>query len=75
MVDFLYDPMTGRCVAWMLAGDVFADDDQKIATTDRRGNIYALNGELVGHLEAAGIVPTERAGMPDAFAKLFDKAT
>src|SRR6266516_2173347 len=41
MVDFLYDPMTRRCVAWMLNGDVFADDDRKIATPDRTGNVYA----------------------------------
>src|SRR5262249_62370242 len=74
MVDFLYDPMTGRCVAWMLAGDVFTDDDRKIATTDRSGNIYALDGELVGHLAPTGVVPPERTGMPDAFARPLNKA-
>jgi len=73
MVDFLYDPMTRRCVAWTLNGDVFADDDRKIATTDRTGNVYALDGELVGHLDATGVVPAE-TGVPNAFAKLLTKA-
>ena len=71
MIDFLYDPIKGNCVAWMLDGDVFAESDRKIATTDREGNIYTLDGELIGHLEAAGVVPKEGASMPDAFAKIL----
>ena len=57
MIDFLYDPIKGNCVAWMLDGDVFAESDRKIATTDREGNIYTLDGELIGHLEGADVVP------------------
>jgi hypothetical protein len=44
VIDFLYDPIKGNCVAWMLDGDVFAESDRKIATTDREGNIYTLDG-------------------------------
>jgi hypothetical protein len=71
VIDFLYDPNKGTCVAWILDGDVFAESDRKIATTDREGNIYTLDGELIGHLEAAGVVPKEGASMPDAFAKIL----
>jgi len=75
MIDFLYDPINGNCVAWILDGDVFADSDRKIATTDREGNIYTLDGELIGHLEAAGVVPKDGAGMPDTFAELLQDRT
>jgi hypothetical protein len=70
MVDFLYDPVSGRCVAWTLNGEIFAQDDRKIATTDNAGNVYALDGKLVGHLEATGVVPTGKS-TPDAFAALL----
>jgi hypothetical protein len=73
VIDFLYDPIKGNCVAWTLDGDVFAESDRKIATTDREGNIYTLDGELIGHLEAAGVVPKEGVGMSDALAKLLRK--
>ena len=48
-MDFLYDPGTGRCVAWTLRGEIFNADDRKIAATDDTGNVYALDGKLVGH--------------------------
>jgi hypothetical protein len=74
VIDFLYHPTKGNCVAWILDGEVFADSDRKIATTDRDGNIYALDGALIGHLEAAGVVPKEGTGLPDAFTKLLKEA-
>ena len=52
-----------------------ADSDRQIATTDREGNIYTLDGELIGHLEAAGVVPKDGAGMPDTFAELLQDRT
>jgi hypothetical protein len=71
MVEFLYDPRTGRCVAWTLNGDIFSDDDRKVATSDVSGNVYALDGKLVGHLDGTGLVATESR---DAFAQLLTKA-
>jgi hypothetical protein len=68
-MHFLYDPRTGRCVAWTLEGGIFNADDRKIAATDDTGNVYALDGKLVGHLDGNGLrVP------PDAFAELLTKA-
>jgi hypothetical protein len=32
-----------------------------------------LEGELIGHLEAAGVVPKEGVAMSDALAKLLRK--
>jgi hypothetical protein len=47
VIDFLYDSVKGgNCVAWILDGDAFAESDRKIATTEREGNIYTLDGEL-----------------------------
>jgi hypothetical protein len=68
-MDFLYDPRTGRCVAWTLRGDIFNAEDRKIATSDDTSNVYALNGKLVGHLDGDGLT-----AMPDAFAQFFTKA-
>jgi hypothetical protein len=34
-----------------------------------------LDGELIGHLEAAGVVPKDGAGMPDTFAELLQDRT
>jgi hypothetical protein len=68
MVDFLYDPRSGRCVAWTLEGDIFSAEDRKIATSDEAGNVYALDGKLIGHLDRDGLIAT-----PDAFAQLFTK--
>ena len=68
-MDFLYDPGTDRCVAWTLRGEIFNADDRKIAATDDTGNVYALDGKLVGHLDGNGLIAP-----PDAFAELFTKA-
>ena len=41
-MDFLYDPRTGRCVAWTLRGGIFNANDRKIAATDDTGNVCAV---------------------------------
>jgi len=60
---------TGRCVAWTFRGGIFNADDRKIAATDDTGNVYALDGKLVGHLDGNGLIAS-----PDAFVEVFTKA-
>jgi hypothetical protein len=69
MSDFIYDDQ-GKCVAWIIDGQIFTGEDKrKIATVDHDGNIYSLQGELVGHLEATGVVRKDK--VPEAFTKLL----
>jgi hypothetical protein len=71
MSDFIYDDQ-GKCIAWIIDGEVFTGEDKrKIATVDQRGSIYSLSGELVGHLQPAGVVRMDGNKTPEAFAKLL----
>jgi hypothetical protein len=73
MDDFIYDQETGRCVARISEnGDVFGDDPDgaKIATVCA-GNVYDLEGKLVGHLQ--GDYVGGGLKMPAAFKKLLNK--
>jgi hypothetical protein len=72
MNDFIYDDQ-GKCVAWILKGEVFTGaDKRKIASVDRNGDIYSLQGELVGHLQDAGLVREEGGDItPEAFTNLL----
>ena len=70
MVDFIYNDQ-GACVARIVDGEVFSDADNRLIATSREGKIYALSGELVGHLQVAGLVPKDGDGTPDAFTRLL----
>jgi hypothetical protein len=72
MSDFIYDDQ-GKCIAWIVKGEVFTGaDKRKIATVDRTGNIYSLQGEHVGHLQDAGVVRKDKEDKtPEAFTKLL----
>jgi hypothetical protein len=73
MDDFIYDQETGRCVARIAEnGDVFGGDRDgvKIATV-RAGNIFDLEGKLVGHLQ--GDYVGGGLKMPAAFKNLLNK--
>jgi hypothetical protein len=70
MSDFIYDDQ-GKCVAWIVHGDVFSEaTGQKIATM-RDGNIFDFNGSLVGHLQEAGLVRKEGDSTPPEFTRLL----
>jgi len=70
MNDFIYDDQ-GKCVAWIINGEVFTGENKrKIATVDH-GNIYSLQGELVGHLQPGGVVRMDGNKTPEAFTKLL----
>jgi hypothetical protein len=74
MSDFIYDDQ-GKCIAWIISDDVFTGDNEnrrKIATIDPRGNIFSLQGELVGRLQGAGLVRDQGGNTtPEAFTKLI----
>jgi len=70
MVDFIYNDQ-GGCVARIVDGNVFSDSDGRLIATSREGKIYALSGELVGHLRGAGLVIKAGDGTPDAFTRLL----
>jgi hypothetical protein len=71
MADFIYNDQ-GVCVARIINGDVFTEEKnpRRIATI-RQGNIFALNGELIGHLQGAGLVRKDGDVTPEAFTKLL----
>jgi hypothetical protein len=70
MADFIYDDQ-GACVARIINGDVFSEATNRLIATTREGNIYALSGELIGHLQRAGVLRKEGDLAPAAFAKLL----
>jgi hypothetical protein len=70
MSDFIYDDQ-GKCVAWIVGDEVFSEaTGQKIATI-RDGNIFDVNGRLVGHLQDAGLVRKGGDSTPPEFTKLL----
>lgn len=70
MNDFIYDDQ-GKCLARINRNEVFSDTTgQKIATI-RDGSIYTLEGDLVGHLQRAGLVRMDGDCTPPAFMKLL----
>lgn len=70
MVDFIYDDQ-GTCVARIVNGGVFSEGRNQRIATIRDGNICALSGELVGHLQGAGLVRKEGDSTPDEFTRLL----
>jgi hypothetical protein len=72
MADFIYDDQ-GACVARIITGEVFSEATKQRIATVREGNIYNLNGELVGHLQGAGVVRKDGDFTPEAFTKLLSE--
>ena len=73
MADFIYDDQ-GVCVARIINGEIFSELTKRRIATAREGNIYAISGELIGHLQNAGfIVRKEGDSTPDAFMKLLSE--
>ena len=72
MADFIYDDQ-GVCVARIINGDVFSEASNRRIATVREGNIFALSGELIGHLQGAGLVRKEGDFTPEAFTKLLSE--
>jgi len=72
MADFIYDDQ-GACVAWIVNGEVFSEASKQRIATIREGKIYAPSGELVGHLQGAGLVRKEGDYTPDAFTRLLNE--
>jgi hypothetical protein len=73
MSDFIYDDQ-GKCIAWIVNDEVFTGDGEnrrKIAMVDPRGNIFSLQGDLIGRLEGAGLVRDQGDTTPEAFTKLI----
>jgi hypothetical protein len=71
--DFIYDQETGKCIASIEDGVVYRDDaeGEKIATV-RAGNVYDLQGELVGYLEGDHVTGFRAPSMPTSFKKLVE---
>lgn len=74
MSDFIYDDK-GKCVAWIVGGEVFSEASKQKIATIREGNVYGLGGELIGHLEGAGLVRGEGNFTAEAFTKLLNSAS
>ncbi len=70
--DNIFDATTGQQIAWVSDGKVFDVATQKQVGTMRHGNLYSLDGELVGHVEDASLV--HKGGKSDAFMKLLKVA-
>lgn len=71
--DFIYNDQ-GACVARIVNDEVFRDSDQRKIAIVRDGNLYSLDGKLLGHLEATGSVRTEEGSTPGAFTQLLSKS-
>ena len=73
MTDFIYNDQ-GVCVARIINGDVFTEarNPRRIAKIRDR-NIFALSGELIGHLQGAGLVRKEGDFTPEAFTRLLSE--
>jgi hypothetical protein len=70
MADFIYDDR-GTCVARIIEDEVFAEKGGNRIATIRNGNIYAMDGDLIGHLQSGGMVRGDGDAMPEAFSKLI----
>ncbi len=71
MSDFIYDDQ-GACVARIVDGNVIAEKDERKIATVREGNVYALNGELIGHLQDAHLIPNGSGTPPIAWTNLLN---
>jgi hypothetical protein len=72
MADFIYDDQ-GACVARIVNGEVFSEATKRRVATVCEGNIYNLNGELLGHLQGSGTVRKDGDFTPKAFSKLLSE--
>jgi hypothetical protein len=70
---FIYDTVGGGCLACLTDDGAVVDvtpEGRQVGTYDRKGNVYSLQGELLGHLSTAGNFD---GGTPAAFRKLFGR--
>lgn len=72
MSDFIYDDQ-GACVARIINGEVFSEATKRRVATVRDGNIYSLNGKLLGHLQDAGVVRKDGNSTSEAFTTLLSQ--
>lgn len=70
MPDFIYDD-NGDCVARIVNDEVLAEIGGNRIATMRDGNIYAMDGNLIGHLQPGGMVRGDGGATPEAFSKLI----
>jgi hypothetical protein len=70
MSDFIYDDQ-GKCVAWIVQGDVFSETTRQKIATIRDGNIFDFSGNLVGHLQDVGFVRKGGDSTPPEFTRLL----
>lgn len=70
MSDFIYDDQ-GKCVAWIVQGDVFSQTTRQKIATIRDGNIFDFSGNLVGHLQDVGFVRKGGDSTPPEFTRLL----
>lgn len=70
MSDFIYDDQ-GKCVAWIVQGDVFSETTRQKIATIRDGNIFDFSGNLVGHLQDVGFVRKDGDSTPPEFTRLL----
>jgi hypothetical protein len=72
MADFIYDDQ-GACVARIINDEAFSEATKRRIAIVREGNIYNPNGDLVGHLQGAGVVRKDGNFTPEAFTKLLNE--
>lgn len=70
MADFIFNDK-GKSIAWIVGGKVFSGSKAQMIATISEGKIYSLDGDLVGHLQVAGLVIKDGVGIPDAFSRLL----
>ena len=70
MSDFIYDDQ-GKCVAWIVQGDVFSETTRQKIATIRDGNIFDFSGNLVGYLQDVGFVRKGGDSTPPEFTRLL----
>jgi hypothetical protein len=70
MPDFMYDER-GICVAHIIEHEFFAEMGGNRIATIRNGDIYALDGKLIGHVQSGRMVRGDGYAMPEALSKLI----
>lgn len=73
---FIYDTEDGTCLASIRdCREVFdaTTDGQQVGTIDDKGNVYTLQGELIGHLRREGHF--DDGSTPAVFKTLLRKRT
>jgi len=72
MSDFIYDER-GECVARIKDGAVLREfDGQKIAEA-RDGELYSLDGKLIGRLQNAHVVHAVASAIPEQWTSLLER--